>query len=213
MTKTTPQKAGRKPTARSRITNGKIGGMDGRGKWARRFADLIQLYTQDVTDFPADMPQTTKSLIQRAATMTVELERAEASFATDNKASPTALAEYNTTSNSLRRILQDLQVKAGITERLTRQSSGSEPRIVGGRVIAARRIVSTPYDHPADRHLARVLVYGIERAKLTGELLPDPIAAFAVENGFAEYAEDQDEIIDIHPLTIANDNDDYGDAG
>ncbi len=188
-----PDKAPRKPPGRSRVTNGKLGDMDGRGKWARRFADLIQLYSQDVGDDPSSLPQTVKSLIRRAATMTVELERSEASFAKAGKAAPTALADYQTTSNSLRRILQDLQVKAGLFGHLDRPMAP-----VDGSYIRGVRSTITiggwelGFASAADkRDIARRIAFSINEATLKGLPLPSGLAAFAVENGLAEYDKDK----------------------
>ncbi|WP_244507810.1 hypothetical protein [Methylobacterium phyllostachyos] len=47
-----------------------------------------------------------KSLIRRAATLTVELERMEERFATDGEADADALDLYSRTSGNLRRLLE-----------------------------------------------------------------------------------------------------------
>lgn len=177
MAEITPQKAPRKPTARSRVTNGKLGDMDGRGKWARRFADLIHLYSLDVTDDPETLPATVQNLIRRAATLTVELERAEASFAQQGKADAAAMADYQTATNTLRRLLQDLQGKATPFQRSAPDYSGAVVHIHGTA--------------QADRSLARAIAFMIDNAKRTGAPLPKALATFAVENGLADYAEDR----------------------
>ncbi|MDW9902034.1 hypothetical protein GOA77_09160 [Sinorhizobium meliloti] len=181
MAETTPQKAPRKPTARSRVTNGKLGDMDGRGKWARRFADLIHLYSLDVTDDPETLPATVQNLIRRAATLTVELERAEASFAQQGKADAAAMADYQTATNTLRRLLQDLQGKATPFQRSAPEYQSS----YSGAVVHIHGAAQ------ADRSLARAIAFMIDNAKRTGAPLPKALATFAVENGLADYAEDR----------------------
>ena len=47
-----------------------------------------------------------KSLIRRAATLTVELERMEERFATDGEADSAALDLYSRTAGNLRRLLE-----------------------------------------------------------------------------------------------------------
>jgi len=207
-----PNKSPRKPAGRSRITNGRLGDMDGRGKWARRFADLIQLYGADVAEMPSDIPAAVQSLIRRAATLTVELERAEASFAAAGKAAPTALAEYQTTSNSLRRLLQDLQVKTQRPEHISRPVSAliDNPRFIRnihtGQHPVARAILPgieppppwsiTTADGATRRHLARAISFMISEAKFKGLPVPGLVAEFAVSAGMAEYDTDAEDIPD-----------------
>lgn len=106
-----------KSKQRSRVTNGsKLGAdMDGRSVWARRLSDLIELYSSDVG--PAEsISQMKRSLIRRAATLTVELERAEAGFARLGQADADALNAYQTTANSLRRLIESLSIKASVKD-------------------------------------------------------------------------------------------------
>lgn len=104
----TAEKAAKKPTARSRVSNGNsLGEMDGRSKWARRLRDLIELYSADIAASD-ELTNMQRSLVRRAATMTVELERAEDEFAEAGKADEKSLAAYQTTCNTLRRTLETL---------------------------------------------------------------------------------------------------------
>lgn len=93
---------------RSRITNGRdlLPGIDGRGLWARRYRDLIDLHLSDIggEDFAS---QAQVSLVRRAAALTVELERLEAKFATNDHAEPN-VERHQRATNTLRRTLQAL---------------------------------------------------------------------------------------------------------
>ena len=102
-----PRSAGKKPTARSRISNGSelLVGADGRTKWARRLKDLIDDYSSDCGD-TGDLTHARRALIRRAATLTVELEMKESDFANAGKADASDLKTYQTASNSLRRLLE-----------------------------------------------------------------------------------------------------------
>ena len=71
-----------KPTTRSRVTNGSavLPGVDGRSTWVRRLRDLISVHIEDLGGDDS-ISEAERSLVRRAATMTVELERMEAVFA------------------------------------------------------------------------------------------------------------------------------------
>lgn len=111
-----PRSAPAKHTNRSRITNGSeiLPGVDGRSTWVRRLRDLQALHIADLGG-EANISEAERSIVRRAATLTVELERMEAAFATAGEAKATDLAVYTTTTNALRRLLADLglQRKAG----------------------------------------------------------------------------------------------------
>ncbi len=108
-------KASRKPEARSRVTNGSKlhPNIDGRSVWARRLRDLIEIYSDGVRNLSGSK----QSLIRRAATLTIELERTEAEFAEGDKADAAALSSYQTTSNSLRRLLEAVDIRVGHEKR------------------------------------------------------------------------------------------------
>ena len=89
---------------KSRITNGSalLPGVDGRSPWVRRCKDVIAAHLSDVPDPTA----AERSIIRRAATLTVELERLEATFALAGEADPETLDLYGRTSGNLRRLLE-----------------------------------------------------------------------------------------------------------
>ena len=105
----------KKPRGRSKVTNGNkmSPGMDGRGVWPRRLRDLIDLYTADL-GLAEDLSNMKRSMVRRAATMTVELERAEEAFARAGQADAGALHAYQTTANALRRTLESLGLNAQV---------------------------------------------------------------------------------------------------
>jgi hypothetical protein len=95
-----------KPTARSRISNGcTLPGVDGRSTWVRRLRDLMGLHLSDLGGEDA-VSEAERSIVRRAATLTVELERLELKFAKDGEASASDIDLYQRTSNSLRRLLE-----------------------------------------------------------------------------------------------------------
>jgi hypothetical protein len=66
---------------RAAVTTGSrlLEGGDGRGPWARRMRDLIELHISDLGGIDA-ASEAERSIIRRAATLTIELERLEAKF-------------------------------------------------------------------------------------------------------------------------------------
>jgi hypothetical protein len=95
-----------KSKGRSRITNGAVlPDVDGRSTWVRRLRDLIALHVADLGGEEATS-EAERSIVRRAATLTVELERLEAKFATAGQAEAGDLALYTTTSNTLKRLLE-----------------------------------------------------------------------------------------------------------
>jgi hypothetical protein len=105
-----------KPTHRSAVTNRTaiLPGVDGRSCWVRRLRDLIELHVADLGG--ADRASEAEySIIRRAATLTVELERLELRFAqadaAGQAASPADLDLYQRTANSLRRLLEAVGLK------------------------------------------------------------------------------------------------------
>jgi hypothetical protein len=96
---------------RSRVGNGSgllpRGLADERSAWARRLKDCI-------ADHLADAPNASaaeRSLLRRAAVLTVELERLEAKFAAAGEATTPDLETYQRCSNSLRRLLESVGLK------------------------------------------------------------------------------------------------------
>lgn len=183
-------KAARSPTARSRVSNGShLGVGDGRSKWARRLRDLIDAYTADLGDADS-LGEMKRSLIRRAATMTVELERAEAVFAEKGEAEPQALAEYQTTVNSLRRTLETLGLnRPGASQPQTpdRSVPGDARETLMGR-IAAMTVSDVALGvgrQEAKYEVARRIAHMIAVAKESGEKLPLSIANLAVDLALA----------------------------
>ena len=101
-----------KPRVRSRVSNGSalFVGADGRSAWARRLRDLIQMHLSDLGG-EAAVSEAEKSIIRRAATLTVELERLEARFAQAGEASADDLDLYQRAAGNLRRLLEAVGLK------------------------------------------------------------------------------------------------------
>ncbi len=126
-----PQYSGSRGFSRSKLTNRSavLSGVDGRTLWARRFRDLIGLHLSDLGG-EAHASEAEKSLIRRAATLTVELERLEAGFATEGEADPEALDLYQRTAGNLRRLLKSTGLK-----RRPRDVTPDLRDYIGGRTI------------------------------------------------------------------------------
>jgi hypothetical protein len=95
---------------RSAITTGKnlFVGVDERTAYARRFRDVFAAHLGDLGGAD-NISEAERSLIRRATTLTVALERLESKFAEqDGEASTTDLMLYQRVSGALRRILQTL---------------------------------------------------------------------------------------------------------
>jgi hypothetical protein len=93
---------------RSRVTNGTAllpGNVDHRSAWARRLRDVLQ---EHVADLGGDGAVSTaeRSIVRRAATLTVELERLEAVFATAGEASAEQIDLYSRLAGNHRRLLE-----------------------------------------------------------------------------------------------------------
>jgi hypothetical protein len=106
--------ARRPPATRSRISNGSavLPGVDGRSTWVRRLRDLIALHLSDLGGEDA-VSEAERSIIRRAATLTVELERMESIFALAGEAKPDQIDLYQRTANTLCRHLD----RVGISRR------------------------------------------------------------------------------------------------
>ena len=106
---TSPAVATSKPTHRSRLTNGSalLSGVDGRSVWARRLRDLIDIHIEDLGGSDA-VTAAERSIVRRASTLTVELERMEARFALAGEASADELDLYSRTAGNLRRLLESV---------------------------------------------------------------------------------------------------------
>lgn len=85
-------------------------GVDGRSTWSRRLRDLIGLHLSDLGG-EDNVSEAEKSIIRRASTLTVELERLELVFAQAGEAKPEQIDLYQRTANSLRRLLESIGLK------------------------------------------------------------------------------------------------------
>lgn len=100
----------KKPTARSRITNGSalLPSVDGRSLWARRMRDLMEAHTDDMGGAEY-LSEAERSLARRAAVIEVELEYQETALAearmNGQPVPADALDLYAKLSNTLRRLL------------------------------------------------------------------------------------------------------------
>jgi hypothetical protein len=105
-------KAALKPTASSKVTNGSllVEDADQRTRWVRRLRDLMALHIADLGG-PDNISEAERSIIRRAATLTVELEQMEAKFAVAGGAGREQLYQYQTCSNTLRRLLETVGMK------------------------------------------------------------------------------------------------------
>jgi hypothetical protein len=101
--------------------------VDGRSAWVRRCRDLIELHLNDLGG--ADrVSEAEHSIVRRIAVLTVELERLEATFATDG-ATPAALDLYNRGAGNLRRLFEAIGLERrpkDVTPDLQSYIAGSE---------------------------------------------------------------------------------------
>jgi hypothetical protein len=96
----------RKSPQRSRVGNGSsiLNGVDGRLLWPRRFKELFADHLSDTPD--ASVAE--RSILRRACTLEVELERMETAFALAGEASPEAIDLYARCAANLRRLLESV---------------------------------------------------------------------------------------------------------
>jgi hypothetical protein len=100
----------KKAHARARVSNGNslLGrAVDGRTLWARRLRDLIEEHISDLGG-DTNVSASERSLVRRASTLEVELERMEVAFARAGAALPDTLDLYQRTVGNLRRVLESL---------------------------------------------------------------------------------------------------------
>ncbi|WP_208636345.1 hypothetical protein [Mesorhizobium helmanticense] len=195
----TTDKAPGKIVGRSKVTNrSKVGtDMDGRTQWVRRLRDLIEAHEQDLGGSD-NLNQSQRSLVRRAATLSVELERMEAGFATAGQISADDLDSYQRASNTLRRHLEVLGLRQ--PQRLPELAQSFVTTGEGGRKVREIRDDITMYGVCVGRQqskyeTARRIAFAVARAKETGEPVPDLIADLAVQLRLADYA-DGDPVID-----------------
>ena len=96
-----------KDPQKSRIANGGalLPGVDGRLPWVRRCKDVIASHISDMGGID-NTSAAERSIIRRAAILTIELERLEAKFAVAGEADTDDLEIYQRCANSLRRLLE-----------------------------------------------------------------------------------------------------------
>jgi hypothetical protein len=99
---------------RSRITSGRSllpHGVEMGGVWERRWSDLIRLFVDELGGDNV-VSQAQRSLVRRIATIQVQLERYEQTFAEqETGGSVRQLDSYVKLSNTLRRILVTVGIK------------------------------------------------------------------------------------------------------
>jgi hypothetical protein len=107
----TAEKQQRHVRARSRVTNGVSlfadRTVDQRSKWARRFVDLFGLHTEDLGGVDR-LSEAQKSLVRRAASLEVELEKQESALA---QGETVDIDAYGRAANTLRRLLEVLGIE------------------------------------------------------------------------------------------------------
>ena len=106
---------GLKLHGRSRITNGSdlLPSVDGRSIWSRRFRDLIGAFGSDLGGERGNLSEGQKALVRRAAALAVELERQEVKFANAGGALTWEIEAYGRATNTLRRVLESLDIHRG----------------------------------------------------------------------------------------------------
>jgi hypothetical protein len=93
---------------RSRTANGALlPGVDGRSTWVRRAKEVIAEHISDLGGID-NCSAAERSLVRRASTLTVELERLEVKFASAGEASIADLESYGRATNTLRRLFESL---------------------------------------------------------------------------------------------------------
>lgn len=190
-----PEDTAPKRAARSRVSNGNkfAEGLDGRTKWGRRYRDLCESYAEDLGGIEG-LSASQLSLLKRASALTVEIERAEASFSENGDTrGPSAddLKDYQTACNSLRRLLESLGLsRAGKTA--GNRDAEVDPFTFEGEGVRLTRINSNGVNRmsPEGRQLARMLAFAISHAVATNARVSPALAEFAASTGLVAPAGD-----------------------
>jgi hypothetical protein len=123
--KSLPDQAGFAPTSegesaqkradRSAVSNGTrlLPGVDGRNAWARRCRDIIREHLADLGG-PANTTAAERSLVRRAATLTIALEQLEAKFAAAEGA--VTHVDLDLYARAARRILESIGLKRRVRD-------------------------------------------------------------------------------------------------
>lgn len=94
--------------SRSRATNGRLLPGDGRSAPARRFRDVVRAFAAEL-EAAGPISEADRSLIRRAAALTIQLEGLEASWAeAGGDIDPETLRTYQLAAGTLRRCLISL---------------------------------------------------------------------------------------------------------
>ena len=95
---------------RSRVTNGATYFVehDGRGKWTRRFKDILAQIIDDVQPADGDLSEAQRQLARRCATIAIECEKMEGKAAAGEDID---LMAYGTLTDRLGRCFQRLGIK------------------------------------------------------------------------------------------------------
>lgn len=177
----------------------RLGDIDGRGRWAKRLKALRTAYATDLGGDDA-LTEMQRSLVQRAATLSVELEAAEAEFAAGGKADAGRLADYRQSSSELRRLLDALGAKrpdSSRTPAYTWSASDGDGVMV---TSADGRFGSV--DMPGRYDLARRIAHAINQGVRDGKPLPPLVALIGVEVGMVTL-QPGEKLPDIHEMADA----------
>ena len=115
---------------RSAVSNGRVQFVDGdgRGQWARRHRDLVELHLADLGNVEG-LSEAQHSLCRRAATLEVQLEALEGQL---SKGEDVDLDAYARVTGHLRRVLETLGIE--------RAKKSIGPTL--GEYLAAKRLVA-----------------------------------------------------------------------
>lgn len=104
-----PDIAAALPQACTRVGNGSalLAGIDGRSAGARRYREHVSELELEIGQLKRRLNTTEKLLVRRAALIAMWCENIEAEMASG---SPIEITPYTTASNTLRRLLLDLQL-------------------------------------------------------------------------------------------------------
>jgi hypothetical protein len=150
----------RKPEGRSALSNGRLLApeVDGRSMWARRLADLVALHLSDLGGLDA-VSEAERSLVRRVATLEIELEKLEASFAQAGQADPADLDLYSRVSGNVRRILESLGLK-----RVAREINPIQQYIEAKRAAEAAQAAAAKAHTPPVEPVAEPSLEGLKNS-------------------------------------------------
>ena len=120
-----PASSARKPTARSRVTNGKelLANIDGRSTEARRYRDLCFSFADDCGG-AATLTEVQRALVRQAAALTVQSEKLQAAMIRGEDVSDEQMTRV---ANALGRTLNRLGIKRRAREVSTLADHFSRP--------------------------------------------------------------------------------------